>query len=485
MTKPCLDMLKRLNDRVKLANGLSIFIRWWFLRGLGLIYLSAFWSVMTQIIGLIGANGILPLQELLLSITQAFPDEKYGHFPTLFWFGASDSALKAVCIAGVMAACLVMLNIATRVALTVCFACYLSITTAGQDFTAFQWDVLLLESGFLAILLTWESPIVVWLYRLLIARFMFMSGVVKIASGDPSWANLTALNYHYLTQPLPSPLGYYAYFLPEWWHVLCTAGVLLIELPIPFLVFLPRRPFRLFAAGCFALLQISIILTGSYTFFNLSTLLLCLFLFDDRDIARITPKWLRNRLQYHKPATACANICALVWSGFVVVVLATHIWMAQTHKLPLKPLYSLLQTTAAFGLINNYGPFAVMTTVRDEIIIEGSNDGVHWLEYGFRYKPDDVNKPLSWNIPHQPRLDWQMWFAALSEPQPSGWFEKFMMRLHEGSPEVLALLAYNPFPVQPPSYLRATLYRYTYTQPERHKVTGQVWNRERLWLYWP
>lgn len=486
MTLPFFDTLKRLSNQLKFTDEPSILVRWWFLRGLGLIYLSAFWSMMTQIIGLIGANGILPLQERLSSISQAYPDEKYGYFPTLFWFGTSDSVLKSVCIAGVIAACLVILNIATRAALIACFACYLSIATAGQDFTSFQWDVLLLESGFLAILLTWESPITVWLYRLLIARFMFMSGVVKIASGDPNWANLTALNYHYLTQPLPSPLGYYAYFLPEWWHKLCTAEVLFIELPIPFLVFLPR-PFRLFAAGCFILLQTGIILTGSYTFFNLLTLLLCLFLFDDRDMAKITPKGLCERLtQCHGPATASANLCAMVWASFVASILATHIWMAQSQQLPIKPLYGLLRTTAVFGVINNYGPFAVMTTVRDEIIIEGSNDGEYWREYGFIYKPDDLNKPLSWNIPHQPRLDWQMWFAALSgSPQPGGWFERFMQRLQEGSPEVLALLSHNPFPMQPPSYLRAYLYRYTYTQPERRKLTGQIWNRERLRLYWP
>jgi lipase maturation factor 1 len=219
---------------------------------------------------------------------------------------------------------------------------------------------------------------------------------------------------------------------------------LFIELPIPFLVFLPR-PFRLFAAGCFILLQTGIILTGNYTFFNLLTLLLCLFLFDDHDMARITPRWLRDRLmQRHKPATAFANLYAIVWSGFVALILATHIWMAQTQQTPIKALYVLLQTTAIFGVINNYGPFAVMTTERDEIIIEGSNDGVHWLEYGFKYKPDDVGKPLSWNIPHQPRLDWQMWFAALSEPQPGGWFERLMQQLQEGSPKVLTLLAINP-----------------------------------------
>jgi hypothetical protein len=165
--------------------------------------------MVTQIEGLIGTNGILPLQEQLAHIAQALPHEKYWHFPTLFWFDASNIALKGVCFAGIAAACLVTFNIFVRAALIACFVCYLSITTAGQDFTSFQWDVFLLESGFLAILLTWNSPIILFLYRLLIARFIFMGGVVKIVSGDQTWANLIALNYHYLTQPLPSPLAYY------------------------------------------------------------------------------------------------------------------------------------------------------------------------------------------------------------------------------------------------------------------------------------
>jgi hypothetical protein len=462
-----------------------VLVNWWFLRGLGLVYLSAFWSMATQVNGLIGADGILPLQGQLARITQMYPQEKYWYFPTLFWLDASDAALKGVCFAGIIAACLVTLNLFTRTALSVCFACYLSITTAGQDFTSFQWDVFLLESGFLAILLTWNSQLILFLYRLLIARFMFMGGVVKIASGDPTWANLTALNYHYLTQPLPSPLGYYAYFLPEWWHKLCTSGVLFIELLIPFFVFMPR-PLRLFAAWSFILLQTGIMLTGSYTFFNVLTLLLCVLLFDDRDMAKITPDSLRTSInQRYKAATLPANICATIWAGFVVVVLATHIWMEQTKRPPLQPLATLLQVASAFAVVNNYGPFAVMTTERNEIIIEGSQDGVNWLEYGFKYKPDAVDKPMVWNIPHQPRLDWQMWFAALSEPRAGGWFEKFMQRLQEGSPEVLALLANNPFPRQPPIHLRAYLYRYTYALPDQRAVNGQLWHREKVRLYWP
>jgi hypothetical protein len=465
--------------------GPSIVVSWLFLRGLGLVYLAAFASLATQILGLIGANGILPLSEELARIAQLIPQQQYRLFPTVFWFDASDFALQAACYAGIAAAVLVAFNVFTRAALAACFLLYLSLATAGQDFTAFQWDVFLLESGFLAIFLTWGSGITVFLYRLLIARFMFMGGVVKIAGGDPAWMNLTALSYHYQTQPLPSPLGYYAYFLPEWWQKLCVSGVLFIELAVPFFVFLPR-PLRLFAAWSFIALQLSIILTGNFAFFNVLTILLCAFLFEDRDIAGLVPQRLRRRLEERRhPPGNIATAYAAGWAALVVTVLSTHIWIAQTQRLPVEPLQTLLQTAAAFSVVNNYGPFAVMTTERDEIIVEGSEDGGNWAEYGFKYKPDDVAKALCWNIPHQPRLDWQMWFAALHEPQRGGWFDKFMQRLQQGAPDVTALLARNPFAERPPAYLRAVLYRYAYAPPEERAATGQIWRREKLRLYWP
>ncbi len=462
----------------------GIVIRWWFFRGLGLIYLAAFWSMATQIEGLIGENGILPIQDQLDRIGYWYAEEKYRQFPTLFWLDASNPALKTVCIAGIGAALMVSLDMFVAPALIASYTLYLSIATAGQDFTSFQWDVFLLESGFLAIFLTGNSKIIHFLYRLLIARFMFMGGVVKIASGDPAWVNLTALNYHYWTQPLPTPLGYYAHFLPEWWQQCCTAVVLFIELIVPFGVFMPR-PYRLFAAWSFILLQTSILLTGNYNFFNLLALLLCLFLFDDSDLAKITPEKVYTKLlRNNRPPSSAATLCSGVWAALVALILATHIWMAQTHQRPFKILHELLQTASNFTVVNNYGPFAVMTIERNEIIIEGSNDGIHWLEYGFKYKPDALDKPLSWNVPHQPRLDWQLWFAALSHPQLGGWFEKFMHRLKEGSPDVTALLAKNPFPGSPPKYLRSVLYRYNFTSPDELEATGKIWKRERLVIYY-
>ena len=460
-------------------------VSWMFLRGLAAIYFAAFASMFVQIEGLIGANGILPVQSKLSEISQWLPGNNYLVFPTLFWFDASDLVLTSVCYVGMAAAVMLLLNVANSAALIICYFLYLSIALAGQDFTAFQWDGLLLETGFLAIFLPWGSKFIVFLYRLLIVRFMLMGGIVKLASGDPSWVDLTALNYHYLTQPLPSPLAYYAYYLPQWFNQICVAGVLAIEIIVPFFVFLTRR-FRLVTAWSFIILQCSIILTGNYNFFNLLTILLCLFLFDDRDFEYRMPAKLVTNIRMIKATPGkFANIIAGVWLSLVLLTCATHIWLFNSQqKLPTL-LTSLARYTSTFAVINNYGPFAIMTTERLEIIVQGSNDGVEWKTYKFKYKPVDLDRHLSWNIPHQPRLDWQMWFAALQPPTKSSWFEKFIVRLREGSPQVVSLMGVNPFPNKPPRYVRAQLYLYSYSTYDQRKKMGDIWQRKYLKEYWP
>jgi hypothetical protein len=460
-------------------------VSWLFLRGLALIYLAAFASMSGQIEGLIGAQGILPIQSKLIEIAQSSGSGKYWVFPTLFWLDASDRALMLACYAGMIAALLLLTNILLRPALILCYLLYLSITVAGQDFMSFQWDVFLLEAGFIGIFLSWGSQIIVFLYRWLIARFMFMGGVVKLASGDPAWANLTALDYHYLTEPLPTPLAYYAYFLPAWFHKFCVAGVFFIELVVPFFVFLPR-PFRLFAAWSFIVLQSAIILTGNYNFFNLLTILLCLWLFDDRDFSGKLPLSLLSSIQDKPPHPGiAAHLFAGSWAAFVLIVCAITAWMHNFPGRTPQMLRSWVMVTSSFSMINQYGPFGVMTTERREIIIEGSNDGKTWQAYEFNYKPGNLYRGLRWNIPHQPRLDWQLWFAALEEPRLDSWFAAFMARLQEGSPPVLNLLSLNPFADHPPVFARAMLYRYHYISPEVRAETGQVWRRELIGPYWP
>ena len=451
-----------------------------FTRLLGLIFLAAFVSLGVQIEGLVGQAGILPLTDYLEQARMALGELAYWRLPTLFWLDDSDGSLRLACVVGALLSLMVAFGRTTYWSLAGCYALYLSLVTAGHVFTAFQWDMLLLESGFLAVFLASRSPIVILLFRLLIFRFMLLGGVVKLASGDPTWRGLTALNYHFETQPLPSPLAWYAHHLPPGLLAATTAGVLIIELAVPFLVWLPR-PGRLIAAWSFLLLQVSILLTGNFGFFNLLTLALCLFLFEDRDLRRLlglgrvlpTPVAVR-------PPSPLGQASAALMAAVVLISLSALSGPGRSSDSEPGPLYRLARTVSDFGLVNGYGPFAVMTTERREIGIEGSNDGINWLAYAFRYKPDETDKPLSWNIPHQPRLDWQFWFAALGDPAKQPWLSALMQRLREGSPQVLGLLRHNPFPDRPPLYVRLVIDRYHFTSPVERSEIGRVWRRERV-----
>ena len=438
-----------------------------------------------QIEGLVGSNGILPLTEKLALIEQIYQDQRFWQTPTLFWVDSSDYMLNSVCYLGMFAACLLLFNVFHRVALFSCFFLYLSCVQAGQSFMHFQWDVLLLEVGFLALFLSWGSGIVIWLYRWLLVRFMFISGVVKIASGDANWLNFSALSFHYETQPLPTPFAYYIYQLPSWVHKICVGGMFFIELIVPFFVFLPR-PFRLFACSAFMLLQVSIILTGNYTFFNLLVILLCLLLLEDTNLIKIVPKnWILAAQKTKTEPGYIAHFLAGLWAGLVMLICASQLWYFHMPVSLPTMLQSLLRASSTFSLVNNYGPFAVMTTKRYEIIVQGSDDEQHWQDYQFKYKPGRLMHLPVWNIPHQPRLDWQMWFAALSPSRPSYWFGQFQKKLLDGSPQVLSLLDYNPFPKQPPKYIRSLLYQYRYTFLEQRADDKQIWQRQYLDVYWP
>ena len=466
------------------AGNDNVLVAWIFLRFIALIYFSAFASLAVQIKGLIGVDGILPASEYLTQVQQILGLGLWD-IPTLFWLNSSDLALVLACWVGMAAALAVLFDHFNKIGLLLCYILYLSLVQVGQAFTTYQWDMFLLESGFLALFLTGGSPLAILLFRFLLFRFMLMGGVVKLASGDPAWSSLTALNYHFETQPLQSPLAWYAHQLPEVWLQSATVAVLFIELAVPFCVFMPR-PFRMFAAVSFLVLQVSIMLTGSYNFFNLLTLGLCVFLLEDRDLH----PWLGTRLSGQildksPQAGAVAQIGTGMMAVFVLTVCAALLWMTNTHQRPIQPVYGLAKFASTFALVNGYGPFAVMTTERHEIIVEGSDDGQTWLPYEFRYKPGELIKPLSWNIPHQPRLDWQMWFAALGDWRDNPWFLRFMGKLGEGSVPVLALLQSNPFPEHPPKFLRASFYRYRFTHWQEKSKNGQVWQRERLGQYLP
>ena len=445
---------------------------WLVVRLLAVIYLIAFASLAGQIIGLIGGRGIEPTGRYLEAIARSFGVRGYWLAPTLFWLGHGDALLRATCWAGVAISIVLFVGFFERAALICLYVLYLSLCTAGQDFLSFQWDSLLLEAGFLAIFLG-NSKTVVWLFRWLLFRLTFLSGVVKLTSHDPVWRDLTALSYHYLTQPLPTPVAWFMYQLPLWFQKLSTAFVFGVELVTPFLFFAPRR-WRMLGGCALLLLQGLIFVTGNYTFFNLLTMSLCVFLFDDQALQRL-------RL---RPRTARTRSAVVVAAAAVVLVLsASELWYMFLVSQP-EP-NALVRTMEPFQIVNTYGLFATMTTSRPEILVQGSNDGQTWLDYQFEYKPGDLRTPPHWVAPYQPRLDWQMWFAALSSYQASPWFGNFMVRLLQGSPEVLGLLAKNPFPGSPPKYVRAELYDYSFTDLAMRRATGDWWKRMPLGPYFP
>jgi predicted DCC family thiol-disulfide oxidoreductase YuxK len=456
-----------------------------FLRLFGLIYLSAFVSFAVQAQGLIGSHGILPLADLVNGLSSRVGPERFYLMPMVFWWSASDFAIKAVCWAGAGLSLLLIFTVLPRLCLVLLYVLYLSLLYAGQDFMSFQWDTFLLEAGFLALLLSFATMPGIWLLRWLLFRFMFMSGVVKLISGDPNWWNLSALSYHFLTQPLPTPLAWYAAHLPAPVLTYATGAVFFVELIVPFLIFGPRR-LRFFAGFGILLLQICIAITGNYNWFNLQTMLLCLLLFDDSALQRIVPQRLVRLLPVRREnSTPRRTVRIVVAALAVLIVFCSLVQMDERFGGdPPGAAQAIGRAVEPLHIVSNYGLFAVMTTRRNEIVIEGSNDGIEWREYEFWYKPGDVARPPGWNIPHQPRLDWQMWFAALEDPRRLPWFWHFVQRLLENEPTVTALLEKNPFPDKPPLYLRAKFYEYTFADSEE-RSKGTWWNRRLLGLYFP
>ena len=470
-----------------------------FLRALGLIFLIAFVSLWTQVIGLIGANGVSPVAAFLPAAREQIGSSAPYVLPTVFWLNASDQFVHVVCGAGVALSLLLIAGLLPALALLLLFICYLSLTMAGQMFLSFQWDILLLETGFLAIFFapwTWRlnprdaapvSSAGLFLLKLLLFKLMFMSGVVKLTSGDESWWDLTAMNYHYLTQPLPTVLGWWAHQAPEWLQKFSTGFTLFAELVAPFLIWAPRR-LRLLGAALLIGLQVMIGLTGNYAFFNLLTIVLCLLLIDDGAWRR-AGAFIRRKVTAQPSSLPVrpARLARIATIAMLILTLPLNAMVIYTafkpEASPPRPLVAFGDLVEPFRIVNGYGLFRVMTKTRPEIVIEGSTDGIDWMPYEFKWKPGDVQEAPRRIAPHQPRLDWQMWFAALGSYRQNYWFVGLCDRLLENSPEVVALLERNPFADAPPRYIRGILYNYEFTTPAERRETGAWWKRRELREY--
>jgi lipase maturation factor 1 len=494
--------------------------RWIFLRALGLIYFSAFYSLLLQIKGLIGPNGILPAADYLQAMRAALELPSYWSAPSLLWFGASNGALMTLCWVGVVASLLVTLNLWPRAGLLICFLCFVSFVSVARDFSGYQSDGMLLEAGFIALffappglrpglgaihppsraslfLLQWE-----WF------RIYFESGVAKIGSGDLAWRQFTAMDDYYQNGPLPTWIGWYVQHLPHWFHASATVYTLVVELLIVWMLFLPRR----FRIACFFIVtpfEISIIATANYTFLNYLVLLLGVLLLDDRFLEWVLPLRFRElirgksaiaeagatgaaagalerlsaRAEWRERFTPLRRLSAGACLGLVFYSTTTLLlWMFMPGlPLPEAPVRAL----EPFRIANSYGLFAVMTHERYEIEFQGSLDGKTWIAYPFRYKPQAINEAPGIYAPYQPRFEWNLWFASLGAWQQSRFVIWTEERLLKNEPDVLALFASNPFASAPPREVRTVIYQYWFTDMRTKRETGNWWRREELRQYAP
>src|SRR5207248_1568827 len=488
--------------------------RWIFLRALGLIYFSAFLSLVFQIRGLIGPQGILPANNYLQAVGRSL-----GHLarllfaPTLLWFSSSSHMLLGLCWMGMFASLLLVLNIWPRAMLAICLACFLSFVSAANEFSAYQSDGLLLEAGLISLFFApagfrqgWGEENRPSRARLFLPvwecfRIYFESGVAKIMGGDPQWRNFTALDEYYQNGPLPTWIGWYMQHWPHWFHAATALGTLVLELGLVWMMFLPRRLRNL----CFLIVtpwQIGIILSANYTFLNYLVLALGILLLDDQFLLRFLPRFLKKSYLATKEAKPLAlptledkwrkklrqqlsalrlAVTAVLLTWIFYATLAQMVWMVKPWPLPTMPV-SVLEP---FRIANRYGLFAVMTRGRYEIDFQGSDDGQNWFAYPFRFKPQDPAKPPGIYAPYQPRFDWNLWFASLSSWRQEPIVPRTEEALLRGSPDVLQLFAGNPFPKAPPRQVRAVLWQYWFTTPQEKRANGIWWRREQLGLYAP
>ena len=469
--------------------------RFVFLRFLGLIYAVAFAVAMNQMVPLIGHEGLLPADQFLARVKEVLGGQAAWRIPTLFWFSVSDAALTCVAYAGLVLALIVLAGFANAIVLFLLWVFYLSIVTAGsQLFWGYGWESLLLETGFLAIFLAPpldprpfpkdESPprVVIWLLWWLVFRLMLGAGLIKLR-GDECWTDLTCLVTHYETQPLPNPLSPYLHQLP----LIVQKGSVLFnhyaELVAPFLLFCPRR-FRQWGALSIVVFQGLLIVSGNLSWLNWLTITIALACFDDRAWLRLVfAKW-RTKLEPLATSHPMSKVRRRIVYGYAIVV----------GLLSLNPVLNMFSQSQRmnssfdpFYLVNTYGAFGSVGRKRYEIILEGTNDDdpqtARWLAYEFRCKPGRLDRRPCVVAPYQYRIDWQMWFAAMSDYRRDPWVVHFVYKLLLGQASTLSLLASNPFPSRPPKYIRAELYQYEFTRVG--EVSRDFWKRTRVGAYLP
>jgi hypothetical protein len=513
--------------------------RWLFLRAVGVIYFSAFYSLAFQIRGLLGPAGLLPAGSYLQEVGKYFAASRFWYAPTLLWLGSSNRELMALCWLGLVASLFLILNLWPRGMLFVCFVLFLSFVAAAQDFSGYQSDGMLLSAGIVCIFFApggfrpgfgaSEPPSRASLLLLQILWFSiyFDSGVAKYFGGDPSWRDFTAMDQYYQNGPLPTWIGWYVQQLPEWFHASAAVFTVVVELLFVWTIFLPRR-FRVICFSIVTFLQLNMILTANYAFLNYLVLALGILIVDDRFLVRFFPQnWaapVRSNLSETwretsptkldlsatadplpatpPPSPESQNNSVLagdpharllfravgLWAAgsLLALLLYANVFLILEQVFGSLPLPSRPVTILEpFRVANRYGLFGRMTWKRYEIEFQGSDDGTNWTPYPFRNKPQNPAEAPRVYAPYQPRFDWNLWFASLGEWRNNPWVLRTEEFLLSNDKDVISLFASNPFPQNPPKQVRTVLWQYWFTDLATKRSTGMWWRREYLGLYAP
>ena len=463
------------------------------LRLLGLVYLMAFLTWVNQGPALVGRHGLLPAHGALAAIAQAVGGRLHGfaEAPSLFWISDSDALMFGAGWVGVALSLTVLAGYANALMLLALFALQVSLLPVGQIFYGFGWELQLCETGFLCIFLVPlldgrpfprrpPSPIVMWLLRWLIVRIMLGAGLIKLR-GDPCWRDLTCLDYHFATQPIPNPLSPLFHALPPVAHKLGVLFNHVAELAAPFCVFGPRRV-RHAGAAVMAALQVILICSGNLAFLNWLTLIPIIACCDDGVWRRVLPARLLARADHAAARAVPSKPARYAAIGLAVVVGILSVPVV----LNLASGRQAMNTSfTRLPLVNSYGAFGTVGRQREELIFEGTAEQVLtpatvWKPYQWKCKPGDPDRAPCWMSPYHRRLDWLAWFAAMSTPDRYPFMAHLVWKLLENDRATLSLLAANPFPDAPPRHIRVDLYRYEMSSPG----AKSWWTRTRLdsWL---
>src|ERR1700757_2952254 len=467
-----------MNDRNVIERFFALGNSYWLtrfviLRLLGFVYAVAFLVAANQLVPLVGEHGLTPATHFLNMVQTQLGSRSASmlRVPTRFWFGISDNALAIFSWVGFALSLIVLGGYANAILLAVLWAMYMSIVHIGQIWYGYGWEIQLLETGFLSIFLCplldgrpfpkCRPPIlVIWLFRWLGFRIMVGAGLIKLR-GDPCWHDLTCMAYHYEVQPIPNPISRYLHFAPLWFHKFETLWNHFVELIVPWFSFGPRTA-RHIAGILLVTFQIILIISGNLSFLNYLTIIPFLACFDDTLLCHVLPKRIAARAEKaareSEPSRA-GNIIA-----FALTILVAYLSIAPVTNL-VSGHQLMNYSFSRLDLVNTYGAFGTVGRERDEIIFEGTDDEVitgdtKWKEYEFRAKPVDPNRRPPFVAPYQPRIDWQIWFAAMASPAEYPWTLHFVWKLLHNDRGTLSLIANNPFPDAPPHYIRARLYRY-------------------------